>query len=221
MSILDTLGITEEELKKATGSTVTEAFELMPSGVYPAKIKEVILYKNKFGGEMLKINVAVKYNDQDRIVSFRDDIGKNLKQTEEEKAAGKPGKTNEGFVNRLKSLSVATGVDMANVSVGAETKINAFGAECVGNFLLGFNDKPVKALVRHSQNSNKKEGDSYRDTNDIEGITHDGHEDISKFEEKVAKKEGGIFTYKGYVKDENKANESKEEIKEAAGKINF
>ena len=81
MSILDTLGISEEELNKATGSTVTEAFELMPSGVYPAKIKEVILYKNKFGGEMLKINVAIKHNDQDRIVSFRDDIGKNLKQT--------------------------------------------------------------------------------------------------------------------------------------------
>ena len=40
-------------------------------------------------------------------------------------------------------------------------------------------------------------------------------------EEKVAKKEGGIFTYKGYVKDENAAKETKEEVKEAASKLNF
>lgn len=221
MNILDSLGIGQETFEKATGSTVTEAFELIPSGVYPAKIKEVIIYKNKFGGDTLKINVSVKHNDSERILSFRDDISKNLKQTEEEKAADKPGKINEGFVNRLKSLSIATGVDMVNVTTGAETKVNSFGTECTGNFLLGFNDKPVKALVRYSQNTSLKEGDQYRDRNDIEGIAHEGHEDIAKFEEKVAKKEGGIFTYKGYVKDENAAKETKEEVKEAASKLNF
>ena len=42
MSILDSLGIGQETFEKATGSTVTEAFEVMPSGVYSAKIKEVI-----------------------------------------------------------------------------------------------------------------------------------------------------------------------------------
>lgn len=56
----------------------------MPSGVYDAKIKEVIIYTNKFGGEMLKVNVTVKHNDKERTLSFRDDIGKNLKQTDEE-----------------------------------------------------------------------------------------------------------------------------------------
>ena len=221
MSILDSLGIGQETFEKATGSTVTKAFEVMPSGVYSAKIKEVIIYKNKFGVDTLKINVSIKHNDAERILSFRDDISKNLKQTDEEKAADKPGKINEGFVNRLKSLSIATGVDMANVTTGTETKVNSFGTECTGNFLLGFNDKPVKALVRHSQNTSLKEGDQYRDKNDIEGITHEGHEDIAKFEEKIAKKEGGIFTYKGYVKDENAAKETKEEVKEAASKLNF
>ena len=102
MSILDTLGISEEQYEKAKDSTVTEAFEVAPSGVYDGKVKEVIIYKNKFGGETLKVNFAFKYNDQERTISYRDDIGKNLKQTDEEKKENKPGKINEGFVQRSK-----------------------------------------------------------------------------------------------------------------------
>ena len=48
MSILDTLGISEEQYEKAKDSTVTEAFEVAPSGVYDGKVKEVIIYKNKY-----------------------------------------------------------------------------------------------------------------------------------------------------------------------------
>ena len=223
-SILDTLGISQETFEAAKSSTVTEAFEVMPSGVYDAKIKEVILYTNKFGGEMLKVNISVKHNDQERTLSFRDDIGKNLKQTDEEKAANKPGKINEGFVARLKSLSVAANVAMESIKQGAETKVSSFGAECKGVFLLGLNDKSVKALVRHSQDSNKAEGEAYRDSNDIEGVTHAGNEDIEKFQAKIEKNKDGIFTYKGYVKkDANTASNStsSEETKAAAEKLNF
>ena len=42
--LLASLGITDEQFAAAKDSTVTEAFEVMPSGVVPGKIKEVILY---------------------------------------------------------------------------------------------------------------------------------------------------------------------------------
>ena len=143
MSILDTLGISEEQYEKAKDSTVTEAFEVAHSGVYDGKVKEVIIYKNQFGGETLKVNFAFKYNDQERTISYRDDIGKNLKQTDEEKAAGKDGKINEGFVARLKSLCTAANVEISALKEGTETKVKAFGKECEGKFLLGLNDKAV------------------------------------------------------------------------------
>ena len=224
-NILATLGISQEAYDAAKESTVTEAYEVMPSGVYDSKVKEVILYTNKFGGETLKINVTVKHNDQERTLSFRDDIGKNLKQTEAEKAEGKPGKINEGFLSRLKSLSVATNVPLDSIKEGEQTKVNSYGSDCPGKFLLGFNDKPVKALVRHSQDSNKAEGEAYRDSNDIEGIANAGSEDIEKFQTKVEKLQDGIFKFKGYVKANSKNNNTEdagsEDAKAAAEKINF
>lgn len=222
-NILESLGISQETFEAAKSSTVTEAYEVMPSGVYDAKIKEVIIYTNKFGGEMLKVNVTVKHNDKERTLSFRDDIGKNLKQTDEEKAANKPGKINEGFVARLKSLSVAANVPMENIKQGTETKVSSFGAECKGVFLLGLNDNQ-QALVRHSQDSNKAEGEAYRDSNDIEGVTHAGNEDIEKFQTKIENKDG-IFLYKGcYVKKDantSAGSTSYEETKAAAEKLDF
>ena len=221
MSILDTLGISEEQYEKAKDSTVTEAFEVAPSGVYDGKVKEVIIYKNKFGGETLKVNFAFKYNDQERTISYRDDIGKNLKQTEEEKEAGKPGKTNEGFLARLKSLSAATNVDIADAKEGGEAKVNSYGAECAGKYILGFNDKKVQVLVRHSQDSNKAEGEPYRDSNDVEGVTSKGHEDVDTFTAKV-EKNNGIFKYKGYVKDgAKKDSAASKEVQEKAKNIDF
>ena len=223
MSLLESLGITEDQFTAAKDSTVTEAFEVMPSGVVPGKIKEVILYKNSYGGETLQVNVIVKHNDAERTLSFRDDIGKNLKQTDEEKAAGKPGKINEGFVARLKSLCTAANVEISALKDGAATKVKSFGKECEGKFILGLNDKAVQCLVRHSVDSNKPEGEAYRDSNDIEGVLPKGHEDIATFEAKVEKNKG-IFTYKGYVKKDT-ANTSgsagSAEVQEAAKKLDF
>lgn len=222
--LLASLGITEEQFAAAKDSTVTEAFENMPSGVYPGKIKEVILYKNAFGGEMLQVNVTVKHNDSERTLSFRDDIGKNLKQSEEEKTAGKPGKINEGFVARLKSLCTAANVEISNLKDGAVTKVKSFGKDCEGKFLLGLNDKPVQVLVRLSVDTTKAEGEAYRERNDIEGVLPKGHEDITKFEEKVAKN-NGIFNYKGYVKKDaansTSGSAGSAEVQEAAKKLDF
>lgn len=224
MSLLESLGITEDQFTAAKDSTVTESFEVMPSGVVPGKIKEVILYKNSFGGEMLQVNVTVKHNDAERTLSFRDDIGKNLKQTDEEKAAGKDGKINEGFVARLKSLCTAANVEISALKDGAATKVKSFGKDCEGKFILGLNDKPVQVLVRHSVDTTKPEGAQYRDSNDIEGVLPKDHEDIAKFEDKIAKN-NGLFNYKGYVKKDSAANTSgsagSAEVQEAAKKLAF
>ena len=221
--LLASLGITEDQFAAAKDSTVTEAFENMTSGVYPGKIKEVILYKNSFGGEMLQVNVVVKHNDADRTLSFRDDIGKNLKQTDEEKAAGKPGKINEGFVARLKSLCTAANVEISALKDGPATKVKSFGKDCEGKFLLGLNDKSVQCLVRLSVNTSRPEGEAFREKNDIEGVLPKGHEDIATFEAKVEKNKG-IFNYKGYVKKDTantSGSTSSAEVQDAAAKLNF
>ena len=221
--LLASLGITDEQFATAKDSTVTEAFENMPSGVMAGKIKEVILYKNKFGGEMLQVNVVVKHNDAERTLSFRDDIGKNLKQTDEEKKDNKPGKINEGFVARLKSLCTAANVEISALKDGPATTVKAFGAECEGKFLLGLNDKSVQCLVRLSVNTAKAEGESFREKNDIEGVLPKGHEDIAVFEAKVEKNKG-IFNYKGYVKKDTantSGSTSSAEVQDAAAKLNF
>ena len=221
--LLASLGITEDQFAAAKDSTVTEAFEVMPSGVVPGKIKEVILYKNKFGGEMLQVNVVVKHNDSERTLSFRDDIGKNLKQTEEEKAAGKDGKINEGFIARLKSLCTAANVEISALKEGTATKVKSFGADCEGKFLLGLNDKAVQCLVRLSVDTTKAEGEAYRERNDIEGVLPKGHEDIATFEAKIAKN-NGTFNYKGYVKKDTantSGSTSSAEVQDAAAKLNF
>ena len=221
--LLASLGITEDQFAAAKDSTVTEAFEVMPSGVVPGKIKEVILYKNKFGTETLQVNVVVKHNDAERTLSFRDDIGKNLKQTDEEKAEDKPGKINEGFVERLKSLCTAANVEISALKNGPATKVKSFGADCEGKFLLGLNDKSVQCLVRLSVDTTKAEGEAFREKNDIEGVLPKGHEDIATFEAKVEKNKG-IFNYKGYVKKDT-ANTSgsagSAEVKDAAANLNF
>ena len=222
--LLASLGITEEQFAAAKDSTVTEAFEVMPSGVVAGKIKEVILYKNSFGGEMLQVNVVVKHNDSERTLSFRDDIGKNLKQTDEEKKENKPGKINEGFVARLKSLCAAANVEISALKDGPATKVKSFGKDCEGKFLLGLNDKSVQVLVRLSVDTTKAEGEAYRERNDIEGVLPKDHEDIATFEAKVAKN-NGIFNYKGYVKKDavntGTSAAGSAEVQEAAAKLDF
>ena len=45
MSILDQLGINQEAFDAAKSTTVTEAFEVMPSGVYDGKVKKLLFTK--------------------------------------------------------------------------------------------------------------------------------------------------------------------------------
>lgn len=222
--LLASLGITEEQFAAAKDSTVREAFENMPSGVYPGKIKEVILYKNAFGGDTLRINVSVKYNDTERILSFRDDIGTKLAPTETQKANNEEGSINNGYVDRIKSLCNAANIGLSDLKPGPATKVKAFGKDCDGKFYLGANDKPVQVLVMLSVDDNKQETDQFREKNDIEGVLPKGHEDIAKFEAKIEKYKGK-FHYKGYVKKDTTNSTSgsagSAEVQDAAAKLNF
>lgn len=183
-NFLDSLGISQESFNEASESTVSEGYEVLPSGVYPAKIKQIILYKNKFDGTMLRIEVEL--TESKRVLSFRSDVGKELKD-----------KTiNNGFLSRLKSVAAACNFDATNFAIGAEVKFNSYGAEIKGNLLNGVNDKPVIALVRMSEDSDRPEDDTYRISNDIEGVTQKGSEDLELFETKLAKAEGKPFKYK-------------------------
>ena len=204
--LLADLGIDQASYDENSGSTVTEAFQLLESGAYPATVEEVVLYKDSFGGTNLKITVLTK--EDERKITFRKDVGKTLKD----------GKINEGFVARLKSLCEAANVDVNSLTTGDSVKVNSFGKECDGQLLLGLNGKNVLALVRMSVDSNKAEGESYRESNDLEGLTSSGSEDADKFAAKIEKNKG-TFTYKGWKKSggsDNKpaSNEDKQALKD-------
>ena len=197
-NILDDLGISEEELDQATGGAMSEGFTPLTSGVYDATIKEVVVYKQKFEkneATFLKASVEV----DGKVLTFRKDVGKTLKD----------GKPNPGYTNRLKMFSYAAGVKLEDCSLKDGAKVNSYGKECSGSFIMGMNDKKVKSLVRLTDDTNKAEGESHNLTNDIEGIaamdgTDATGEDVAtKFTEKVAKTP--VFEIKGYVKPAAKA----------------
>ncbi len=205
MGFLNDLDLDKDAFDAAKDSTVTEAFEVLKSGAYDATVESIVLYKNQFDGTSLRVNIKIAEND--RVLTYRQDISKTKADNT----------VNEGFLSRLKSICSATNFDVDKFKTGEAVKINSFGKECNGQYLLGVNGKSVTALVRHSVDTTKAEGESYRDSNDIEGITHKGAEDITLFADKIAKNDG-LFNYKGYVKGGTKkstpaTSSEKEEIK--------
>jgi len=197
MSFLDTLGINKEEFDKASASTVTEGFEPLESGAYPATIKSMILYKNKFDGTQLRVEVEL--TESKRVLSYRKDVGKLLQD----------GKVNGGFLSRLKSIAAAVNIDAdSGFSIGKEIEFNSFGAVTKGNLLLGAIGKPVIALVRKSEDTDRPENDQYRIGNDIEGVASKDSEDYKTFIEKVEKQEGKPFGYKSGYKPKGAAKNS-------------
>lgn len=201
MSFLkDVLKIEDSVYEEATGSTVTEGFQAMESGAYKGKVKEIILFQGNFGTE-LRANFEIDGKN----IGYRRDVGKTLKG----------GEVNQGFVNRLKSICEAANVDVNSLTVGDQTKVNSFGKECEGNFLLGVNDKPVTLLVRHSEDTSKEEGDTYRFSNDVEGVTSSGSEDEEKFLEKVEKQDGKPFAWVSNKKKTKKSAGAKADPKKA------
>jgi hypothetical protein len=194
-NILDTLGISNEDMKNGEASTIVKPFEPLKSGVYTGIVKEVFVYKNQWDGSQMRYNVEVETDDgEKRIVTFRSDIGKELKD-----------KTpNKGYAGRLKQFSYACNVPVGELSSGTVTKEKIYGKEVDATPIIGFTGKTVKALVRFTNDTNKEEGVKFKYTNDIQGVlapdgTEDGGENgEEKFLENVAKTP--IFTVQSKTK---------------------
>ena len=165
MSILAQLGTTEEAYKEAQGSAATASFEPLPSGAYKATVKSVMVYKNQFGGTQMKYIVNI--TDGDRDIEFRQDIGATLKPEKE----GTEGAPNLGYASRLKQFCFAAGAELDSLAMAPTTsKHRIFGKETDVTLVQGLTGKTVLALVRLTDDINKAEGESYKLSNDLEGV---------------------------------------------------
>jgi len=190
------LGITAEAYEESAGTTTLDAFTVLPSGAMKATIKEVIVYKNTYGNTQARVNILV---DGGRELTFRRDVGATLKD----------GKANPGWTSLFKSLSYATGVDIADLKSEKDAKLKIFGQDTDGNFARGYEGIEVIALIRETHDTNKEVGEPYRETNDVEAICKaDGSifdkatgskDGVAEFNDKC-EKQNGIFISKSKKK---------------------
>lgn len=199
MSILEAIGTTAETFAEAKGSAATAAFEPLQSGAYKATIKSVMVYKNQFGGTQMKY--IVNLTDSDRDMEFRQDIGATLKP-ESEGVAGAP---NLGYASRLKQFCFAAGVELDSLTMApTSSKHKIFGKDTDVTLVQGMTGKTVLALVRLSDDTAKAEGESYKLSNDLEGvcavngIDASGEDAQATFLAKVEK--APVFKFKGKAK---------------------
>ena len=181
MSILSQIGTTEAAYQEATGASVTATFEPLVSGAYKATVKSVMLYQNQFGGTQMKYIVNI--TDGDRDLEFRQDIGATLKPADGE-TVGAP---NLGYASRLKQFAFAVGIDLEALSLApTKTKHRIFGKETEVTIINGMFNKPILALVRLSEDTNKADGEPYKFSNDLEGVCAISGTDASGEDAKAA-----------------------------------
>lgn len=209
-SIIDSLGISQEDMDQAQSSAIAKVFEPLPSAAMDAEVEDITVYTNQWGGKQMRYNVIVKDDKgESRILTFRSDIGKKLKD----------GSANHGYAGRLEQFAYATNTPMAELSLGQAVKIKVFGKETDANLLVGMKGKKVKALVRLTDDINKEEGQSFKYSNDIQGVVamngteKSGENAVTPFEEAIAKK--AIYEVKGKAK---KAKPTGDAVVTASGK---
>jgi len=217
MGFLNSIGIEKEAYENAKDTTVTEGYEAVESGAYEATIKNIILYK--FTGttregvefETTKLRIEVELKDNGRVITYRSDVGKTLKD----------GSANEGFLARLKSIGRATNFDIDKLKPGEKVKVSSYGKEYDGQKFVGVDGKSVIALVRKVEDENQDEDSLFRFSNELEGITRKGADDIQKFLDKV-ERNNGIFKIKKRKSSSNSnadtpapgSDEAKEELEQ-------
>jgi len=161
MSILEDLGLTQADIDAGEASTIVKEFKAMPSGIYEGKVKDIIVFKNQWDGSQMRYNVTVKNPEGDEVtLTFRSDIGKTLKD----------GSANKGYAGRLEQFLHATNTQMGDINVSGDIKIKSFGKEVDGKYIKGMDGKVIKVLVRHTDDTAKAEGESFKHTNDVQGV---------------------------------------------------
>jgi len=207
-SILDELGISQEDLNNAQTSVIGKQFEPLTSGVYSATIGNISVYTNRWNTNTMRYDVSVTDDSgEERVLTFTNDVGKTLKD----------GKANPGYAGRLEQFAYASGTELASISLGQATKVNSFGEEYDAKLLVGMSGKKVKALVKLIDDQSKQEGEPYKYMNFIQGVIHpngtekSGENAEEKFMEMIAKTP--IFIQK---KKKN-SKDKQEEVKTASG----
>ena len=183
MSILEELNLTEEAYTQGEASAVAKEFKAMDSAVCEGTVKEIIVYTNQYDGKQMRYNIEVTADGEPKILTFRSDIGKTLKD----------GSDNKGYAGRLKQFAYATNTELSALSIGKDVTIKSFGKEVKGEYIVGMNGKKIKVLVRQSDDTNKAEGQPFKITNDVMGVVamdgtdSEGENAAEKFEEQIKK----------------------------------
>ncbi len=187
-NFFEELGIDEKVYNDAEAASVAPAFEVLPSGVYGATIKQLATFTTESGAGMMKAVIHITSEDRDI------EVYQNIKK--------KDGSANEIGTRTFKSIIAAANVDAAELKNKSE-KIKAYGKEVDAKVVKGLEGKKIAALVR----SVFEEGAKYEEKNEIEafakadGTNANGEDLLEDFKKKIEKTPVKIRKAKEQSKD--------------------
>ena len=173
-TIFEDLGLDESTFNEAEAESVAPAFEVLPSGVYGATIKQLATFQTEKGAGMLIATIHITSDDRDIT------IYQNTKK--------KDGKPNDIGTRTFKSIISAANVNMSELSTKTE-KIKAYGKEVDAKVVKGIEGKKIAALVR----AVFEEGAKFENSNEIEafakadGTNAKGEDLLENFKTKIEK----------------------------------
>lgn len=189
--LLASMGATKEDLDNATDQAVGDGFKPLDSGAYTGQVKSIIKYTNQWGGTSMVYTFDV---DGKELKYGGFDISEKLAT----------GLLNPGWLGRLKQVIFATASDATARFNPTPITFKNFGKDTEGEELQGCAGKNIMVLVRHTNDANKEEGESYKYGNNVaavvpmDGVDASGENAKEKFLEQAAKTP--IFVLKGKKK---------------------
>jgi hypothetical protein len=172
-NVLETLGLSTEEVNNTGTAEVQEAYKPLPSGIYTAKLVSVGSFVSKEGAVMLKVETEVDDREVTEYV--------NIKK--------KDGKSNEIGVRFLKMLADAAKLKLEEIET-QNIKEKCYGKEVDYTKFVTFTGKEVNLFIRETF----EEGAKYEQGNEIEFIADTenkngaGEDQSETFLEKIEKK---------------------------------
>jgi hypothetical protein len=173
-TIFDELGLDANVYNEAEEQVVRPAFEVLPSNVYKAEVKQLATFVTDKGAGMLLCKVYIP--DEDRTI----DVYQNTKK--------KDGTPNDIGTATFKHIIQATNVDTSQLTTKKE-EITAYGKKVEGTVVQGLTGKPFLAFVR----SVHEAGAKFEEYNEIEawarmdGTNAKGEDIKTTFMEKIEK----------------------------------
>ena len=174
MGFKDSLATKVNETKAAE---TTGTFEVLPAGIYTAKVTKLGFYTNAFNSESLHIEIEIDNGEENpRVIKV--DKGFTLKD----------GSDNLNTLSTLKETLAACGIKAEDETTACVFK--AFGKDVQGEEWAGAKGKEVSAFVRAVNDMNKT---SFQDSNTVEnifkldGTNSDGADQKEKFLAKIEK----------------------------------